>query len=66
MATRELLWQYTNQGALFDLAEKRLAATSDPDLARNVIADLAERSFMDVILWSTHRYHREHEPPAAG
>ena len=66
MATRELLWQYTNQGTLFELAEKRLAAIRDPDHAKDVIADLAERSLMDVIQWSTHRYHREHEPPSAG
>ena len=66
MATRELLWQYANQGELFELAEKRLAAISDPAHARDVISDLAERSLMDVIQWSTHRYHREHEPPSAG
>ena len=66
MATRELLWQYANQGELFELAERRLAAISDPVHAQDVISDLAERSFMDVIQWSTHRYHREHEPPSAG
>jgi hypothetical protein len=64
MATRELLWQYTNQGKLFDLAEKRLAAISDPAHSQDVISDLAERSLMDVVQWSTHRYHREHEPPS--
>lgn len=66
MATRELIWQYTNQGELFDFAERRLAATSDPVHAKHVIADLAERALMDVIQWSAHRYHREHEPPSAG
>lgn len=66
MATRELLWQYTNQGKLFELAEKRLAAISDPAHSQDVISDLAERSLMDVVQWSTHRYHREHEPPSAG
>jgi len=66
MATRELLWQYNNQGKLFEVAEKRLAASLDPTHAKDVIADLAERSLMDVIQWSTHRYHREHEPPSAG
>ena len=66
MATRELLWQYANQGNLFELAERRLAAISNPVHAQDVISDLAERSLMDVIQWSTHRYHREHEPPSAG
>jgi hypothetical protein len=66
MATRELLWQYANQGELFVLAEKRLTAISDPAYAQHVIAELAERSLMDVIQWSSHRYHREHEPPSAG
>ena len=66
MATRELLWQYANQGELFELAERRLAAITDPVHAQDVISDLAERSLMDVVQWSTHRYHREHEPPSAG
>ena len=66
MAMRELLWQYANQGELFELAEKRLAAISDPAHAQDVISGLASRSLMDVVQWSTHRYHREHEPPAAG
>ncbi|SDK99602.1 hypothetical protein SAMN04488026_10638 [Aliiruegeria lutimaris] len=66
MAIRELLWQYANQGTLFEMAEKRLEATSDPTHAQDVIGDLAERSLMDVVQWSTHRYHREHEPPSAG
>ncbi len=66
MAMRELLWQYANQGELFELAEKRLAAISDPAHAQDVISGLAARSLMDVVQWSTHRYHREHEPPAAG
>ncbi len=66
MATRELLWQYANQGELFELAERRLGAISDPIHAQDVISDLAERSLMDVVQWSTHRYHREHEPPSAG
>jgi hypothetical protein len=66
MATRELVWQYANQGELFELAKKRLAVTSNAAHAQDVIAGLAERSLMDVIQWSTHRYHREHEPPSAG
>ncbi|MGH1461865.1 MAG: hypothetical protein ACRBB6_07510 [Neptuniibacter sp.] len=66
MATRELFWQYANQGELFELAERRLAKISDPIHAQRVIVELAERSLMDVIQWSTHRYHREHEPPSAG
>jgi hypothetical protein len=66
MAIRELLWQYANQGELFELAERRLASISDPVHAQEVISDLAERSLMDVVQWSTHRYHREHEPPSAG
>ena len=66
MAIRELFWQYANQGELFELAERRLEAISDPIHAQEVISDLAERSLMDVVQWSTHRYHREHEPPSAG
>jgi len=66
MATRELLWQYANQSERFEMAQIRLGSMTDPKQKQSVIFDLAERSLMDVIQWSTHRYHREHEPPSAG
>ncbi len=66
MATRELLWQYSNQAELFKVADRRLEAISESVHAQDVISALAERSLMDIAQWSTHRYHREHEPPTAG
>ena len=56
---------------LFDQASLHFVIGQRPGLvdlvhAQDVISDLAERSLMDVVQWSTHRYHREHEPPSAG
>jgi hypothetical protein len=31
-----------------------------------VLAELGKDSLMESYLWAIHRYHREHEPPAAG
>jgi len=33
---------------------------------RKIIRDLADKALIEIYLWSVHRYHREHEPPAAG
>lgn len=66
MATRELLWQYASQSDLFELAQARLSSTADAQVARDIISDLAEQSLMEVYQWTTHRYHRDHEPPSAG
>ena len=66
MATRELLWQYTNQREFFRKAEARLAGAADDEAKLQITADLAERSLMEIFQWTIHRFHREHEPPAAG
>jgi hypothetical protein len=66
MATRELLWQYSNQREFFRKAEARLAGAADDEAKLQITADLAERSLMEIFQWTIHRFHREHEPPAAG
>ena len=66
MATRELHWQYSNQRKFFRLAEARLAHAIDDGVRAEVTANLAERSLLETFQWTIHRFHREHEPPAAG
>lgn len=66
MATRELLWQYANQRRHFVDALHQLQHLQDTDSRRKVIFHLGERALAEIYLWSMHRYHREHEPPAAG
>jgi hypothetical protein len=66
MATKELGWQYRNQlehleEALGDLGRDDRSAHSAA-----VLEDVAERLLADTYLWTVQRYHREHEPPAAG
>ena len=66
MATRELLWQYSNQREFFRKAEVRLESADDDEAKLQITADLAERSLIEIFQWTIHRFHREHEPPAAG
>jgi hypothetical protein len=66
MATRELLWQYRNQLRHFAHARAQLACITSPRRRHAVLADLGKDSLMESYLWAIHRYHREHEPPAAG
>ncbi len=66
MATRELLWQYRNQLRHFTHARAQLALITSPRRRRAVLAALGKDSLMESYLWAIHRYHREHEPPAAG
>ncbi len=66
MATRELLWQYSNQRRFFRSAEREIAQVADLRDAKKIIRDLADKALIEIYLWSVHRYHREHEPPAAG
>jgi hypothetical protein len=66
MATRELLWQYGNQLNHFSRARAQLARTTTLDRRNDVLVELAKDSLMESYLWTIHRYHREHEPPAAG
>jgi hypothetical protein len=65
MATRELLWQYRNQLSHFAHAREQLARISSPRRRNDVLVDLGKDSLMESYLWAIHRYHREHEPPAA-
>ena len=65
MATRELLWQYRNQLSHFSRAKQHLSRISAPGRRRDVLVELGKDSLMESYLWTTHRYHREHEPPAA-
>jgi hypothetical protein len=66
MAVRELLWQYRNQADLFASTASRLQSSRSEIESRHVLLDLADRSLFEVYLWAIHRFHREHEPPAAG
>jgi hypothetical protein len=66
MATRELLWQYRNQLGHFSRASIELAQANDQERRASILADLGKDSLMESYLWTIHRYHREHEPPAAG
>jgi len=65
MATRELLWQYRNQLGHFARARAQLARMSTPRRRNDVLVELGKDSLMESYLWAIHRYHREHEPPAA-
>jgi hypothetical protein len=66
MAVRELLWQYRNQSNCFSLAEIRLSKAQSLAGASDIIENLGYRCLMESMLWAVHRYHREHEPSAAG
>ena len=66
LAVKELQWQYKNQAVLFNNYLEHLKQSTSPDEKREILLDLANRSLMENYLWSIHRYHREHEPPAAG
>jgi hypothetical protein len=65
MATRELLWQYRNQLSHFARAKAQLARMSTPRRRSDLLVELGKDSLMESYLWAIHRYHREHEPPAA-
>lgn len=65
MATRELLWQYRNQLGHFTRARLELQHIRSASRRAEVLAALGKDSLMECYLWTIHRYHREHEPPAA-
>ena len=65
MATRELLWQYRNQLSHFSRAKAQLTCATSPHRRNEILAELGKDSLMESYLWAIHRYHREHEPPAA-
>ncbi|MEQ1580420.1 MAG: hypothetical protein ABL964_07505 [Steroidobacteraceae bacterium] len=66
MATRELLWQYRNQLRHFSRARLQLARDGAWQRHATILAELGRESLMESYLWTIHRYHREHEPPASG
>lgn len=66
MANRELLWQYRNQLRHFSRTEAHLARITATDRRMQILAELGRESLMENYLWTIHRYHREHEPPAGG
>ena len=65
MATQELLWQYRNQLNHFTKAKVQLARIHSPSRRDDIFVALGKDSLMESYLWTIHRYHREHEPPAA-
>ena len=66
MATRELLWQYANQSRYFRAADHEIGQTTNLRDGQKIIRDLADKALIEIYMWSVHRFHREHEPPAAG
>lgn len=66
MATRELLWQYANQRRYFRAAAREIIQAPGLAEGQKIIRDLADKALIEIYLWSVHRFHREHEPPAAG
>lgn len=66
MATRELLWQYANQSGFFRTAAHEIGQTTNLADGQKIIRDLADRALIEIYMWTVHRFHREHEPPAAG
>lgn len=66
MAVRELLWQYRSQANYFSLAETRLSQARSLATAGDIIENLGYKCLVESMLWAVHRYHREHEPSAAG
>ena len=66
MATKELGWQYRNQLYHLQHAARALRRADDPARAAAVLNDTAERMLTDTYLWTVQRFHRDHEPPAAG
>jgi hypothetical protein len=64
MATRELIWQYKNQLTNFSRSSAELERTGTPERRTEVLVELGKRSLMESYLWTIHRYHREHAPPA--
>ena len=64
MATRELVWQYKNQLGHFSRSSAELQRTATPGRRTEILIELGKRSLMEGYLWTIHRYHREHAPPA--
>jgi hypothetical protein len=46
-------------------ASIELARAGDRSRRVTILAGLGRDSLMESYLWTIHRYHREHEPPAA-
>ena len=65
MAVQELLWQYRNQLSQFQRARLQLQRTTIRARRDEILKQLGENSLMEIYLWATHRYHREHAPPSA-
>lgn len=66
MAVKELGWQYQNQLYHLDRASAALQHPVSPARVVEVLDETAERLLADTYLWIVQRFHREHEPPAAG
>jgi len=66
MATRELTWQYTNQLGHFSRINGEFEETDAPLRRADLLIELGKRSLIESYLWTIHRYHREHAPPAGG
>ena len=66
MAIKELAWQYQNQLYHLERAAAALKHPLTPGRVARVLDDTAERLLADTYLWIVQRFHREHEPPAAG
>jgi hypothetical protein len=66
LATKELGWQYQNQIYQLERAAASLQHARGGKRATSILCEAAERLLADTYLWTVQRFHREHEPPAAG
>ncbi len=66
MATKELGWQYQNQRFHLEQAVRQLEHAGSVKRSAVILGETAERLLADTYLWTVQRFHREHEPPAAG
>ena len=44
----------------------RISKIKSLEDGQKIIRDLADKALIEIYMWSVHRFHREHEPPAAG
>jgi signal transduction histidine kinase len=66
MATKELGWQYQNQIFQLERTTSSLQQIHSSKRIMRLLNEAAERLLADTYLWTVQRFHREHEPPAAG
>jgi hypothetical protein len=59
-------WQYQNQIFQLERTTSSLQQIHSSKRVMRLLNEAAERLLADTYLWTVQRFHREHEPPAAG